>query len=147
MHTARLAGMSDLTGLLRLFDVSEVSAAAQPFQRAEEIWRETLDRDGVAIFVSEADDTIVATCMLITAPNLLRCGRQHGFLENVVTHPDWRGMGHGRAVVIAALEHAWRANCHHVLLQSGRADPRLLEIHAGQWATATREQPSLAPPA
>jgi hypothetical protein len=29
--------------------------------------------------------------MLITAPNLLRGGRVHGFLENVVTHPECRG--------------------------------------------------------
>lgn len=28
--------------------------------------------------------------MLVTAPNLLRQGRCHGFLENVVTHPDFR---------------------------------------------------------
>jgi hypothetical protein len=36
--------------------------------------------------------------MLITAPNRLRRGRRHGFLKNVVTHPDLRGCGHGRAV-------------------------------------------------
>jgi len=65
--------------------------------------------------------------MLVIAPNLLRGGRRHGFLENVVTHPELRGRGHGRAVVLAALGHAWAADCHHVLMQSGRADPR---VHA-----------------
>jgi len=65
--------------------------------------------------------------MLVIAPNLLRGGRRHGFLENVVTHPELRGRGHGKAVVLAALEHAWAAGCHHVLMQSGRADPR---VHA-----------------
>src|SRR5262249_39949465 len=66
-----------------------------------------------------------ATCMLVTAPNLLRDGRRHGFLENVVTHPELQGRGHGRAVVEAALAHAWSVDCHHVLMQSGRADPRV----------------------
>ena len=89
------------------------------------MWRETLERKGVYVFVSDEGVRVVATCMLITAPNLLRQGGCHGFLENVVTHPDFRGLGHGSAVVRAALAQAWGANCHHVLLQSGRADPRV----------------------
>jgi len=63
--------------------------------------------------------------MLIIAPNLLSSGRCHGFLENVVTHPELRGRGHGKAVVLAALEYAWAADCHHVLMQSGRTDHRV----------------------
>ena len=125
MQRARLAQASDLEGLLDLFRVSEVSSIARSPTRAEHIWSETLTRKGVAVFVSEAGVRIVATCMLITAPNLLRGGRAHGFLENVVTHPEFRGLGHGRAVVQAALSEAWASDCHHVLLQSGRKDPRV----------------------
>jgi GNAT superfamily N-acetyltransferase len=68
--------------------------------------------------------------MLVTIPNLLRGGRRHGFLENVVTHPAFQGRGHGRAVVGAALAEAWNMDCHHVLLQSGRADPRVHRFYA-----------------
>src|SRR5580704_3735696 len=127
MPVARLARLADLSSLLSLFEVSEVSAVAQPRERAESIWRESLRQPGVRILVSDERDRIAATCMLIIAPNLLRGGRCHGFLENVVTHPELRGRGHGKAVVMAALEHAWAADCHHVLMQSGRADPR---VHA-----------------
>jgi GNAT superfamily N-acetyltransferase len=127
MPIARLARTSDLPSLLALFAASEVSMAAEPRERAECIWQETLARPGVYVFVSDVRDRIAATCMLITAPNLLRSGRCHGFLENVVTHPDLRGCGHGRAVIQAALARAWASNCHHVLMQSGRADPR---VHA-----------------
>ncbi len=63
--------------------------------------------------------------MLITTPNLLRGGRQFGILENVATHPDFQGRGHGRAVVAAALAEAWKQDCYQVLMQSGRADPRV----------------------
>ncbi|HVH81855.1 MAG TPA: GNAT family N-acetyltransferase [Stellaceae bacterium] len=125
MPTARIAHASDLSPLLELFAASEVSATAQPRKWAERIWSEILARDGVAVFVAAADARLAATCMLITAPNLLRGGRGHGFLENVVTHPDFRGQGYGRAVVEAALAKAWADDCHHVLLQSGRADPRV----------------------
>ena len=99
MPTARLAQASDLERLLDLFRASEVSSTAQSPDRAEQIWSETLTRKGVAVFVSDEGAKIAATCMLITAPNLLRSGRGHAFLENVVTHPEFRGLGHGRAVV------------------------------------------------
>jgi GNAT superfamily N-acetyltransferase len=124
---ARLACPSDLESLLDLFEVSEVSLAVQPRSRAQSIWNETLAQSGTFVFVSDDGQRIVSTCMLITAPNLLRAGRRHGFLENVVTHPGLRGLGHGKAVVQAALAHAWEADCHHVLMQSGRAEPR---VHA-----------------
>jgi len=125
MPTARLARMSDLEHLLDLFRVSEVSSSAEPVERAERILSETLAREGLALFVSEAGERVAATCMLITAPNLLRGGRGHGFIENVVTHPEHRGQGHGRAVVQAALAEAWARDCYHVLLQSGRKDSRV----------------------
>jgi len=123
--TARLARAADLEQLLDLFRASEVSSTVQPHNEAETIWLETLTRKGVSIFVAEEGSKIAATCMLIVAPNLLRSGRGHGFLENVVTHPQLRGRGHGTAVVRAALTEAWAQNCYHVLLQSGRKDPQV----------------------
>jgi GNAT superfamily N-acetyltransferase len=125
MPTARVAQATDLDRLLTLFEASEVSSVAQPRDRAERIWAEILVRDGVTVFVADAGPRLAATCMLIAAPNLLRSGRGHAFLENVVTHRDFRGQGYGRAVVEAALARAWAEDCYHVLLQSGRADPRV----------------------
>lgn len=106
MPKARLARASDPERLLDLFRVSEVSSIAEPPHRVEHIWSETLTRKGVAVLVSDAGARIVATCMLVTAPNLLRRGRGHAFLENVVTDPGFRGLGHGRAVVRAAVTEA-----------------------------------------
>jgi|SRR5581483_6057700 len=131
MPGARRARADDLAGLLALFRVSEVSAAADPIERAESIWAQILSCGGLTVFVAESESKIAATCMLITAPNLLRSGRQHAFLENVVTHPDLRRRGYGRAVVIAALAAAWEQDCHHVFLQSGRADPRVHRFYEG----------------
>ena len=125
MPVARLAVRSDLDGLLALFRAGDVSATVEPLEHAQAIWATLLDRAGASVFISEQDGKIVATALLVTMPNLLRGGRQHGFLENVVTHPDCQGKGHGRAVVSAALSEAWAADCHHVLMQSGRKDPRV----------------------
>jgi GNAT superfamily N-acetyltransferase len=135
MPLARLARADDLPSLLALFEalheISQVSALAEPQQRAENIWQRTLAQPGVFVFVSDDQDRIAATCMLVVAPNLLRRGRNHGFLENVVTHPQLQGRGHGKAVVQAALNHAWAEDCHHVLMQSGRADPRVHRFYEG----------------
>ena len=131
MPVARLARLDDLPSLIALFEVSEVSAVAQPQKRAEGIWQRTLAQPGVNVFVSDNQNRIAATCMLVVAPNLLRKGRNHGFLENVVTHPELRGRGHGKAVIHAALAHAWMEDCHHVLMQSGRADPRVHRFYEG----------------
>lgn len=125
MHSARRARISDFESLLKLFAAAEVSAAAEPFARVREIWQETVESDHTAVFVLDSGSKIAATCTLITVPNLLRGGRRHGFLENAVTHPQHRGRGFGRAVVASALNYAWIVNCHHVLMQSGRADPRV----------------------
>ena len=107
MPNARLAQTADLIPLLDLYRASDVSAHAEPIERAEKIWRDTLSNNNVAVFVSTAGARIVASCMLISAPNLLRSGKSHAFLENVVTHPEFQGRGHGRAVVDAALAEAW----------------------------------------
>jgi GNAT superfamily N-acetyltransferase len=120
MPIARVAAAADLPSLLALFAASEVSRHAEPIERARQIWSETLARDGLLVFVSDEDAKIVSTCMLITAPNLLRGGRPHGMIENVVTHPAFQRRGHGRAVIGAALDEAWKRGCHQVLLQSGR---------------------------
>lgn len=120
--TARAAVVTDLESLLERYRASEVSGLASS---PDDIWASILSNDATSVLVSEVDDRVVATCMLIVAPNLLRAGRQHAFLENVVTHPEYRGQGYGRAVVAAALAEAWSRDCHHVLLQSGRQDPRV----------------------
>jgi GNAT superfamily N-acetyltransferase len=124
MPIARLVNAGDLDALLALFADCDVSKTAEP-ERARKIWAQTLAREGLTVFVSDEGSRIVSTCMLITAPNLLRGGRQHGILENVATHPDFQGRGHGRGVIAAALAEAWKQDCHQVLMQSGRADPRV----------------------
>jgi hypothetical protein len=78
MLNARLAEASDLTSLVELYVLSEVSCRVKRKEKAERIWSEMLSHEGVAAFVSTAGAKTVASCMIITTPNLLRV-RQHGF--------------------------------------------------------------------
>lgn len=123
MPVARLAVSGDLELLLELLPHANPDMPRLSEAKASRIWSELMSREGVFVLVSEAGSNIVASCMLITAPNLMRGGRGHGFIENVVTHRDFRRQGYGKAVMTAALKMAWTHNCYHVLLQSGRKDP------------------------
>jgi GNAT superfamily N-acetyltransferase len=129
MPTVRLAREDDLASLLVLFAASEVSAHVEPIERARAIWAETIASDAADVFVAVEGERVAATCMLITAPNLLRGGRRLGVLENVVSHPDFRRGGYGRAVVEAALQAAWDKDCFQVMMQSGRQDPAVHQFY------------------
>jgi hypothetical protein len=76
MPLARLARLDDLPSLLTLFEalreISQVSALAEPRERAESIWQKTIAQPGVYVFVSDDHNRIAATCMLVVAPNLLQ---------------------------------------------------------------------------
>jgi GNAT superfamily N-acetyltransferase len=130
MPNPRIATTSDLKALLDLFQVSALAPAVGPAQ-PNLAWREMFDDASVTVFISEADSKVVATCTLITAPDLLRRGQRHGFLENIVTAPGFEGKGHSRAVVEAALSAAWQMDCYRVLLQSGRARTPHFYEHCG----------------
>jgi ribosomal protein S18 acetylase RimI-like enzyme len=66
---------------------------------------------------------LIASCNLAVVPNLTRGGRSYGVIENVVTHADHRGRGHGMAVIRHAINSAWAAGCYKVVLTTSRQDP------------------------
>jgi len=136
MPKVRRAVASDLDAMIELFQHAPVSLVVTPIEPAREIWQQTLAQDGVDVLVSEEDERIVSTCMLITVPNLLRGGHEHGFIENVVTHDDYRRRGHGTAVIQAALELARAQGCFHVMLQTGRQDPGVHQFYERQGFTS-----------
>ena len=125
----RTAAPEDLTAILELY--LHLNPAMPPLSdgAAQRIWADILSRRGTWVFVAALGPQLVATCMLVTAPNLMKGGRPHGLVENVVTHRDFRRQGHGRAVVTAALEAAWREHCHGVMLLTGRKDAAVLRFY------------------
>ena len=153
MPIARTATTTDLEPLLDLFRVSEVSSTVGPLEQAQQVWRQTLGHDGVTVFVTEAQAKIVATCMLITAPNLLRSGRQHAFLENVVTHPHskdkamavpslrLRSLRLGRRVAIMscfkAVERILRCTASTNGVASNRVYERPTSLAADRWTPSS----------
>ncbi|MBN8960398.1 MAG: GNAT family N-acetyltransferase [Rhizobiales bacterium] len=131
MLITRQARSDDLDQLLVLYRHLNPNIPQLSEQRRREIWRETLANENLSLMVGVVADRPIATCLLITAPNLMRGGAPHAFLENVVTHPDVRRCGYGRATVRAALDDAWRRGCFQVFLMTGRgrANPFVLTFY------------------
>jgi GNAT superfamily N-acetyltransferase len=90
--------------------------------QAAPLWAEALANPRIRYFGADADGDLVASCNLVIVPNLTRAGRPYGVIENVVTHPDHRGQGCARAVLAAALAHAWGEGCYKVVLTTSRLD-------------------------
>ena len=128
MGTIRLAACADLPALLQLYTHLTSHPDSMPENKAEAIWAGYVAK-GVRVFVSEADDQLVASCKLITVPNLTRGGRPYAFIENVETDAGHRQRGHGRAVVVAALDTAWREDCYKAMLLTGRSDDTIVSFY------------------
>ncbi|MEJ1938606.1 GNAT family N-acetyltransferase [Nostoc sp. NIES-2111] len=115
----RAAVPADLDGLLVLYRHLNADDPAPDRTRAEAAWRALLSSGLTTVFLVEAAGAPVASCTLVVVPNLTRGARPYGVIENVVTHAAHRRHGLGHAVLEAALEAAWAADCYKVMLASG----------------------------
>ena len=56
-------------------------------------------------------------------------GRPYAFVENVVTHTDYRGKGYATACLNYAREMAQNANCYKMMLLTGSKSPKTLAFY------------------
>ena len=90
---------------------------------SQEAVRAVFAHPGLRHFGLFDGETLIASCNLAVIPNLTRGGSSYGVIENVVTHADHRGQGHGQAVVRHAIDQAWGAGAYKVVLTTSRKDP------------------------
>ena len=114
---------SELDELLELH--THLHACDDPLPAREEVeavWRGIQGNPDLKYFGVFVDGALVSACTLTVIPNLTRGCRPYGVIENVVTHPEFRRKGYGRAVLMHALDHAWQRKCYKVMLLTGRKD-------------------------
>ncbi|MGX9963317.1 GNAT family N-acetyltransferase [Roseomonas sp. F4] len=129
MTAIRTARPEDLPGLLALYPHLNPGDPTPDPARAEAAWGEMLASPLISVIVAEREDQIVASCTLIRVPNLTVGARPYAVIENVVTHAAHRREGLGQAVLAAALEAAWAANCYKVGLASGSHQESTLRFY------------------
>lgn len=112
-------GVGDVDALAALYQHLNAGDAPPTPQAVQAVFA----HPGLRHFGAFEGGALIASCNLAVIPNLTRGGRSYGVIENVVTHADHRGRGHGQAVVRHAIEQAWVADAYKVVLTTGKKDP------------------------
>ena len=94
-----------------------------------ELWKEIFNEPSRYFFVVEEHGLIVSSCTLMVIKNLTRSGKPFGFIENVVTHKDYRNRGFGTAILQKAVEVAKENKCYKVMLLTGRKEESVLRFY------------------
>lgn len=76
------------------------------------------NRDFFKYFVLELDCRVVSACTITINPNLTRSCRPFAVVENVITEPEYRGMGYGKKLMKEVIEFAKKSNCYKIMLLS-----------------------------
>lgn len=79
-----------------------------------------LAHSGTAVLGHFLVERLTAMATLHVLPNVTYGGRPYGLVENVVTDPDYRMQGHGRAVLEHIRDLARDAGCYKLMLLTGR---------------------------
>ena len=84
-----------------------------------DLWERLVNDPDYHLIAAEEDGRLVATCTCVVIPNLTHGPRPYAWVENVVTHPDYRGRGFATACLDYAKEIALRENCYRLVLMTG----------------------------
>lgn len=116
----RLINNNELNGLLNLYThLNSNDTKPRDSNEFNIVWNKIIADPKVFFFVAEMNRDLLASCHLVIVPNLTRGCRPYGVIENVVTHPDYRGKGIGKGILKYALNVAWAIGCYKVMLMTG----------------------------
>ena len=131
--TVREAAAADLEALLALYLHLHESGIPADRDALRRVWAQIEADPGHHILVAEQGGRIVSSCACVIVPNLTRGLRPYALIENVVTHSDYRGMGHATACLDYANALAEREHCYKIMLLAGSREDATLRFyeHAG----------------
>ena len=93
----REAKYSDLDEILQLYMYLHEESIPEDTEHLQSTWENIIIDTNHHLIVCEVDNKIVASCVCVIIPNLTRNMRPYAFVENVVTHGDYRKKGYATA--------------------------------------------------
>lgn len=125
----REATKADLQQVLELYLYLHETDIPKDSYRLQETWTVILSDENHHLIVCEVDHKIVASCVCVIVPNLTRSVRPYAFIENVVTHGDYRKKGYATACLDYAKQIAEEKNCYKMMLLTGSKEERTLNFY------------------
>ena len=120
---------NELSELLALYTHLHETGAPENSEHLQKTWAKIINDENHHIIVCEVDRKLVSSCVCVIIPNLTRNIRPYAFIENVVTHADYRGMGYATACLNCAKELAVKANCYKMMLLTGSKSESTLSFY------------------
>lgn len=125
----REAESKDLDALLHLYLFLHEDYIPENNEHLKNIWEQILGDENHYLIVNELDGKIVSSCVCVIIPNLTRNIRPYAFVENVVTHGDYRGRGYAGECLAYAKKIAEEDNCYKMMLLTGAKDEETLRFY------------------
>ena len=98
-------------------------------EHLKKTWNIIIEDKNHHIIVKEIDGKIVSSCVCVIIPNLTRNIRPYAFIENVVTHKDYRGRGYATECLNYAKEIAIKDNCYKIMLLTSSKEEKTLNFY------------------
>lgn len=92
-------------------------------------WNTIINDENHHIIVNEVDGKIVSSCVCVVIPNLTRNIRPYAFIENVVTHNEYRGKGYATDCLNFAKDIAEKNGCYKMMLLTGSKEEATLNFY------------------
>lgn len=109
----------ELNDLLELYLHLHETSVPEMSEHLRNTWETIIQDKNYHIIVNVIDDKIVSSCVCVVIPNLTRNVRPYAFIENVVTHEEYRGKGYATQCLDYAREIAEKENCYKMMLLTG----------------------------
>lgn len=125
----REAEREDLKGILELYLCLHETSVPRQSEHLAHTWKQILQDKNHHLIVNEMEGKIVSSCVCVIIPNLTRNVRPYAFIENVVTHTDFRGRGLAAECLDHAKEIAQQNGCYKMMLLTGSHDEKTLDFY------------------
>ena len=120
---------NELSELLELYLHLHEKTMPDMTELLSNTWDTIIQDKNHHIIVNEVNDRIVSSCVCVIIPNLTRNIRPYAFIENVVTHKDYRGKGYATQCLNYAKEIAVKENCYKMMLLTGSREEKTLKFY------------------
>lgn len=125
----REAEKRDLDAILELYLYLHEDSIPETDMHLEQTWEQIISDPNHHLIVNEVEGIIVSSCVCVIIPNLTRNVRPYAFVENVVTHEEYRGNGYAGECLDYARNIAEKENCYKMMLLTGSKKPETLRFY------------------